>query len=362
MADREYRAGRLQELIRLNTECGVKEDDQDGHKQLVENLKLARAAAQQKLDDAEQQCIDTHAAQHGVETEYHRAKAAFRELKESRDKHKQRSDAAAQAYEARETARLRAKEDLEHADVELQKAQDGLEAKAQEVGQAQKQFKVRTNLHVAQPVEMITDYVAQDLDNWFQTREAQEPTHQNMSPREPEAKEGEAINAHFPTVIFFEGKWVEWRCKTCGANAKRPKDKKFLQGPDAFFDHERSYHSKAIKGKALTYCSKRVLSDRYVSILCSKMPKSRDGTVTKILDQLQLDVRIEQWYYSKQGKAHVRPKYPRPENRKRSFEAADLQQSLPLCTTPDRRVKAKPTNLFRDSPEEVKYADVMPRD
>lgn len=87
MADREYRAGRLKELIRLNTECGAKEDDQGGHKQLVETLRLARAAAQKKLDDAEhahieaeQQCIDTHAAQHGVETEYHRAKAAFGEL------------------------------------------------------------------------------------------------------------------------------------------------------------------------------------------------------------------------------------------------------------------------------------------
>lgn len=70
MADKEYRASRLQELIRLNTECGAREDDQNGHQRLVEDLKLAKAEAQKKLDEAahghieaEQQCIDTHAAQ-----------------------------------------------------------------------------------------------------------------------------------------------------------------------------------------------------------------------------------------------------------------------------------------------------------
>lgn len=202
------------------------------------------------------------------------------------------------------------------------------------------------------------------LDVPIEQRHAPKPeeaSHQDMTLAE--AGQHQPVNAHFPTVIFFEGQWVELHCKTCGANATR-KGKAFFKDPNAFHWHAKSNHDKDLtKDTALSYCSKRVLSDRDVSVLCSKMPKSRDGTVTKILDQLRLDVRIEQWYYSKQGKAPVRSKYPRPEGRKRSFQAADLQESLPLRTTPDRRVKARPANLFRVSPEEeVKYADVMPRD
>lgn len=92
-------------------------------------------------------------------------------------------------------------------------------AKGQEVEQVRMQFKVRTSLVTI--IEKIADHVMQDLDDWFHTHGAQEASHQNMAPQEPEAAEDEPINAHFPTVIFFEGRWVELHCKTCGANATR---------------------------------------------------------------------------------------------------------------------------------------------